>query len=64
MTCLENIYDKVVPGGIIIIDDYYAWDGCSKAIHDFLSKEGLNDRVGQWRNDVGYILKRGEKLIK
>src|SRR5271169_6570716 len=60
MTCLENLYPRVVRGGIIIIDDYHVWDGCSRAIHDYLSRENLNDRVCQWKNDVAYILKRGE----
>lgn len=61
MACLENLYGKVVPGGIIIIDDYHAWDGCSRAIHEFLQREGLNDRVCQWRDNVAYILKRGDR---
>jgi O-methyltransferase len=62
MTCLENLYPKLVPGGIIIIDDYHTWDGCSRAIHDYLTREKLNDRVCQWRNDIAYIIKRGEKF--
>ena len=62
MICLENLYPKVVSGGIIIIDDYHVWDGCSRAIHDYLARETLNDRICQWHDDVAYILKRGESL--
>jgi O-methyltransferase len=43
--CLEHFYDKVVPGGIIIIDDYLTWDGCSKAVHDFLSKRKSSSKI-------------------
>lgn len=58
MTCLENLYESVVEGGLIILDDYYTWTGCTKAVHDFLSKNSLNERVQQWNNDVCYLLKR------
>ena len=33
MECLENLYDLVVPNGIVIFDDYLAWDGCARAVH-------------------------------
>ena len=35
---LDTLWDKVVPGGFIIIDDW-ALGGCRKAINDFLKKE-------------------------
>jgi O-methyltransferase len=57
ITCLENLFDKVSPGGIIIIDDYTAWDGCSKAVHDFLSKKKRPEKIRQWENEVAYIIK-------
>ena len=34
--CLENLYDKVMPGGYVIIDDYGSWSGSKKAIDEFL----------------------------
>ena len=36
--CLENLYDKVVVGGVIIIDDYECYEGCKKAVDEFLVK--------------------------
>lgn len=57
MQCLDNLYDCVVPGGVIIIDDYYAWEGCSKAVHDFLSKKNSNEQIAQYDNLVAYIIK-------
>jgi len=60
MDCLNNLYDNVVPGGIIIMDDYHVWDGCSKAVHDFLSRRGLADRICQWNNTICYIRKHKE----
>ena len=47
LVCLENLYDRVVFGGVVLIDDYYVWDGCSKAVHDFLSKRKSAARIQQ-----------------
>lgn len=33
---LDHFYDLVVPGGIVIIDDYGHWQGCKKAVDEFL----------------------------
>jgi O-methyltransferase len=35
---LETFYNNVSPGGIIIIDDYGHWQGCKKAVDEFLEK--------------------------
>ncbi len=40
-TCLEGLYDKVVPGGAIIIDDYEACYGCERAVTEFLDARQL-----------------------
>jgi O-methyltransferase len=64
MVCLENLYPLVAEKGLIIIDDYYAWDGCSRAVHDYLSKNNLPLRISQTSNGVCYIVntKQGRKL--
>lgn len=41
MTTLELLYDKVSPGGVILIDDYRWWTGCRQAVHDFLGRRRL-----------------------
>lgn len=43
--CLDNLYDQVVDGGFIILDDYYAFDGCAVAVHEFLGERGLAHRI-------------------
>lgn len=57
MDCLDNLYGKVSKGGLIIIDDYYAWDGCSRAVHDFLSKNKIPARIRQSESGICYIIK-------
>lgn len=47
MTALESLYKYLAPDGIVIVDDYYAWDGCSRAIHDFLSRSQSTARIAQ-----------------
>lgn len=37
MTCLNQIVPVLVPGGILIVDDYYAWSGCRKAVDDYFA---------------------------
>jgi len=47
LVCLEHLSKYMAKDGVIIIDDYYYWDGCAKAVHDFISKNNLNWRVTQ-----------------
>lgn len=39
---LDHFYDKVSSGGIIIIDDYGWWNGCKKAVDEFLDSRNAN----------------------
>jgi O-methyltransferase len=39
--CLETFYDKVVPGGVIVLDDYGVWEGCKAAFDEFWERRGL-----------------------
>ena len=40
MDALTALYDKVSPGGYVIIDDYGGIKACRKAVHDFLDQRG------------------------
>jgi O-methyltransferase len=57
MQCLSGFYPYVMQGGLIILDDYYAWDGCAHALHDYLSAHKCADRIEKWRG-VCYLTKR------
>ena len=59
MVCLEKFWDHVLPGGIILIDDYYAWEGCAKAVHDFLSRRKAPERIYQGPiGRVAFVVKK------
>lgn len=36
-TCLERITPLLVPGGRLVIDDYYSWSGCRDAVDQFFA---------------------------
>jgi O-methyltransferase len=38
---LETMWDKVVPGGFIQLDDYGHWSGARKAVDEFLAGRGI-----------------------
>jgi O-methyltransferase len=37
MTCLTRIAPHLVPGGRIVLDDYYKWSGCRTAVDDYFA---------------------------
>jgi hypothetical protein len=43
--CLDKLYEKVLPGGYVIIDDYSAYDGAAIATHEFLGRRRLSHRL-------------------
>ena len=49
-TCLERIAPRLVPGGRIVLDDYYKWSGCRRAVDEYF---GAHD---------GFRLEHGAKL--
>ena len=63
MQCLTALYPHVMPGGLIIIDDYYAWDRCSRAVHDFLSRTQSLERIEAW-GIVCFIIKGSARRLE
>jgi hypothetical protein len=43
--CLDNLYDNVVRGGYIIIDDYGHWEGAKKALNEFFEKRNVSPKL-------------------
>ncbi len=43
--CLENLYENVIMGGYIIVDDYGHWEGAKKAVDEFFSKKSIKPEM-------------------
>lgn len=56
MLCLEKFWGSLLPEGLLLIDDYYVWEGCRRAVHDFLSKHRLAEPIFQGHG-FAYITK-------
>jgi O-methyltransferase len=61
MVCLRNLFPLVVEGGIVIIDDYGVWDGCTKAVHVYLAEQGRPEALRSDGDGVTFIRKVGSR---
>lgn len=43
--CLDHLYDRVSPGGLIQIDDYGHWKGARKAVNEFFLRRSIEVRL-------------------
>lgn len=58
MACLEKFWDTLLPGAAVLLDDYYDWEGCRKAVHSFLARKNTREAIRQTSlGGVSYILK-------
>lgn len=61
LICLKHLFPHLAPRGIVIIDDYRAWDGCARAVNEFLGSQsdgdGMPPRLWQFGDDVYYLTK-------
>ena len=55
--CLEHLYDQVVSGGFVIVDDYGTYEGCRKAVDEFLAARGLHVFLSHVDPDCRYWIK-------
>ncbi len=57
--CLEHLAPLVTDEAAIVIDDYYHWDGCARAVHDYLSRHDLAYRIHEVPDGFGaHMIKR------
>ncbi len=46
LCCLRHLYDQIVEGGYLIVDDYGHFPGCRIAVEEFFEERGIRPR---WR---------------
>ncbi len=55
-----RVIEHNIPG---IIDDYFTWDGCARAVHDYLSRNDLPYRIESLPNHMGaFFVKKSQRL--
>ena len=49
---LEVLWPRLVPGGLLIVDDYYFWHGARKAVDEWLDAHDAHVAPGEpkWRD--------------
>jgi len=59
LVCLRHLEPHVAVEGTVLIDDYYAWDGCARAVLDYLSRGDHAYRIKSLAGFCGaYFTKR------
>jgi O-methyltransferase len=57
--CLEFLYDKVVPCGLIQLDDYGYWKGARKAVDEFFDQRGITMPLRRLDYSGRFLIKPG-----
>lgn len=52
LECLDLLYDKVVEGGFVIVDDYGFLQCCRDAVDEFRARRGVSEPI-RWVDDSG-----------
>jgi O-methyltransferase len=54
--CLDYFFDKVISGGFVIIDDYGTYDGCKKAVDEFLATLAKPLYLNYVNSEIRYVI--------
>ncbi len=57
MACLEHLYKRVSPGGLIQIDDYGFWAGARKAVDEFIDQHCIEAKLKRLDYDGRQMIK-------
>ena len=55
---LENLFPKIVKGGIIILDDYNIFPGETKAVKEYFKNKNVIIKKFDYRKSPSYIIKK------
>ncbi len=59
-TCLDHLAALVQPGGVIVIDDYGAYEGCRLAVDEYLAVQRQPPFLNRVNAEIRYWFVRGE----
>lgn len=55
--CLELLYDKVSPGGYVVVDDYGFYECCRDAVDEFRARRGISEPL-EWIDHSGIFWRK------
>jgi O-methyltransferase len=57
LVCLNHLFPLVVSSGVVIVDDYGAWEGCTRAVHRYLADNNRPEAISRTPSGVAYLIK-------
>jgi len=57
LEALEILYNNVVMGGIVVVDDYFDFKGCREALYDFFKTRGIAPAIKSYPFGRAYFIK-------
>lgn len=57
LEALEILYDSVSEGGVVVVDDYYDFSGCRKALYDFFKSQDIAPEIREYPFGRAYFVK-------
>jgi O-methyltransferase len=64
MLTFKTFYDKVVDGGVIIVDDFGHWEGCREAVYDFLQEKKIKPLMERFgHSQIFWVKNRTDNRI-
>jgi hypothetical protein len=61
--CLEALFDQVVDGGVVMFDDYGCYEGCRRAVDEFLATVELPHLLNHVDAEGRYLIKRSARRV-
>ena len=55
--CIEYLFEKVVKGGVVIIDDYGTYEGCRRAVDEFIASHRIQAYLAAIDRDCRFFVK-------
>ena len=61
LCCLETLFPHVVPGGVIVLDDYGAFAGANSAIEQFFNDRGEKFQKFPFAHSITFVVKGSDE---
>lgn len=55
--CLDYLYPRLSKGGVVLLDDYFCWEGCRKATDEYRAEHGISDTIVRIDSEAAYWIK-------